>query len=100
MLRWRLSKVDLPPSNAVAQARPDKPVFLTLRADLSLLVGETPVSREALAAALDATSGGDREQRVFLRADRSVNYGDMMEAINALRDAGYLGRKVAPGRPG
>ena len=86
-------KVDLPPSNAVAQARPDKPVFLTLRADLSLLVGETPVSRNGLAAALDAVSAGDRSQRVFVRADRAVSYGDMMEAVNALRDAGYL--KVA-----
>ena len=86
-------KVDLPPSNAVAQARPDKPVFLSLRTDLSLLVGETPVPRDGLAAALDAASNGDKEQRVFLRADREVSYGDMMATINALREAGYL--KVA-----
>jgi biopolymer transport protein ExbD len=83
-------KVDLPPSNAVAQPRPDKPVFLTLRADLSLLVGDTPVARDQLKAALDAASNTDNEQRVFLRADRDVSYGDMMTAINALRDAGYL----------
>src|SRR3978361_217228 len=49
-------KVDLPPSNAVALPRPDKPVFLTLRADLSLLVGETQVDRDQLKAALDAAS--------------------------------------------
>src|SRR5580704_15381388 len=83
-------KVDLPPSNAVAQPRPDKPIFLTLRADLSLLVGETPVARDQLKAALEAASNADREQRVFLRADREVSYGDMMLTINALRDAGYL----------
>jgi biopolymer transport protein ExbD len=83
-------KVDLPPSNAVAMPRPDKPVFLTLRADLSLLVGETPVARDQLKAALDAASNTDNEQRVFLRADREVSYGDMMSTINALRDAGYL----------
>jgi biopolymer transport protein ExbD len=86
-------KVDLPPSNAVAQARPERPVFLTLRADLSLVVDAASVPRDRLAAALDAVSGGDRAQRVFLRADRAVSYGDMMETINALRDAGYL--KVA-----
>src|ERR1700760_193242 len=86
-------KVDLPPSTAVAQSRPDKPVFLSMRADLSLLVGENPVTRDGLATALDAASGGDKEQRVFLRADRGVSYGDVMATINALRDAGYL--KVA-----
>jgi biopolymer transport protein ExbD len=86
-------KVDLPPSNAVAQPRPDKPVFLTLRADLSLLVGETLVPDDALTAALDAASGADKTERVFLRADRAVSYGDVMRTIDALRDAGYL--KVA-----
>jgi biopolymer transport protein ExbD len=83
-------KVDLPPASAAAQARPDKPVFLTLRSDLSLLIGETPVPRDQLTVALDAASGGDREQRVFVRTDRAVSYGDMMEALNALGDAGYL----------
>ena len=86
-------KVDLPPSNSVAQSRPEQPVLLTVRADRSWLVAETPAAREGLAAALDAISGSDRTQRVFIRADRTVSYGDMMEAINALRDAGYL--KVA-----
>ena len=85
--------IDLPPSNAVAQPRPDKPAFLTLRADLSLLVGETVVDHDGLAVALDAASNADRTQRVFLRADHAVSYGDMMDAINALRTAGYL--KVA-----
>jgi biopolymer transport protein ExbD len=83
-------KVDLPPSNAVALPRPDKPIFLTLRADLSLLVGETPIDRDHLKAALDSASNADSEQRVFVRADRDVSYGDMMLTINALRDAGYL----------
>ncbi len=42
---------------------------------------------------LDAASKGDKEQRIFLRADKSVGYGDLMEVMNALRAAGYL--KVA-----
>ncbi|MDB5405625.1 MAG: exbD, partial [Rhodospirillales bacterium] len=43
--------------------------------------------------ALDAASAGDRQQRVFLRADKTVAYGDLTEVMNALRGAGYL--KVA-----
>ncbi len=85
--------VDLPSSAAPQQQRPDKPIYLTLGADLALSLGETPVPREALAAALDAASGGDRTQRVFLRADTVVPYGELMKAMDALRDAGYL--KVA-----
>lgn len=85
--------VELPPSTAPAAPRPDKPVFLTLRADLSLALGEDPVARDALGPALDRAFGGDRDGRVFLRADAGVPYGELMAAMNLLRDAGYL--KVA-----
>ena len=85
--------VDLPTSTAQPQPRPDKPVFLSVKADLSLDLGETPVPRDALTSALDRTTNGDHEQRIFLRADKAVSYGDLMEVMNARRNAGYL--KVA-----
>ncbi len=82
--------VDLPSSTAAPQPRPDKPVFVSLKADHSLAVGDDTVTLEAVAAAVDAASGKNRDQRVFVRADRGVNYGDVMELMNALRTAGYL----------
>jgi len=82
--------VDLPASTAQRQPRPEKPVFLTVRSDLSLVLGETPVARDAVAGALDALTGADKEARIFLRADRSVDYGDLMDVMNGLRSAGYL----------
>jgi biopolymer transport protein ExbD len=85
--------VDLPTSNAERQPRPDQPIFLTVKSDLTLALGDAPVARTALQAALDAVSKGDRTQRVFLRADKSVAYGSLMETMNLLRTAGYL--KVA-----
>jgi biopolymer transport protein ExbD len=85
--------VDLPTSNAQRQPRPDQPIFLTIKSDLSLALGNTPVPRTGLQAALDAMSKGDRTQRVFLRADKAVAYGSLMETMNLLRTAGYL--KVA-----
>ncbi len=85
--------VELPASTAAPQPRPDRPVFLTLRADRTLALGEAAVAPEALGAALDAALDGDRSQRVFLRADTSVPYGALMEVMNRLRAAGYL--KVA-----
>lgn len=86
-------RVDLPASTAQPQPRPDKPVFLTITAERSLALGDAPVPREALGPALDAATGRDWEQRVFLRADKGVPYGEVMAVLNLLRGAGYL--KVA-----
>jgi biopolymer transport protein ExbD len=85
--------VDLPTSNAERQPRPDQPIFLTIKSDLTLALGDAPVARTALPGTLDAASKGDRTQRVFLRADKAVAYGNLMETMNLLRAAGYL--KVA-----
>ena len=85
--------VDLPTSNAERQPRPDKPIFLTIKSDRSLAIGDAPVARDALQSSLDALTNNDRSMRIFLRADKTVPYGDLMDAMNALRSAGYL--KVA-----
>ena len=82
--------VDLPVSTAKQQPRPDKPVFLTVKPDLSLAIGDRTITRPALSATLDQETGKDKDKRIFLRADRIVPYGDLMEVMNALRDAGYL----------
>jgi biopolymer transport protein ExbD len=85
--------VELPISTAEPQPRPDRPLYLTVRSDLTLTLGEASIAGAELRAALDQRTGGDREQRVFLRADRSIPYGDLMRVMNLLREAGYL--KVA-----
>jgi biopolymer transport protein ExbD len=82
--------VDLPRSAAEQAPRPDKPIFLTLRADQTLALGDAPVARDALSAAIDAASGGDKSQRVFLRGDKTVPYEAVMQTLDALRAAGYL----------
>jgi biopolymer transport protein ExbD len=85
--------VDLPASNAQPQPRPDKPVYLTVKPDLSLSVGNETVGRSALPRALDASTSGQKDTRIFLRADKLVPYGEVMQVMNMLRAAGYL--KVA-----
>jgi biopolymer transport protein ExbD len=82
--------VDLPVSTAKAQPRPERPVFITIKADRTLAIGDAPVAPAALGAAIDATTRSDRGQRLFLRADKSVPYGDVMGVMNLLRRAGYL----------
>ncbi|CAH2405994.1 TonB system transport protein ExbD [Mesorhizobium escarrei] len=94
--------VDLPGSTATPAPRPETPLFLTLKNDLSLAIGNDTVPRAAFAAALAGRTKGDRQTRIFLRADKAVGYGELMEVMNLLRGAGYLkialvGLETAPG---
>jgi len=82
--------VDLPAANAEPAPRPDKPLFLTLKSDLTLALDNDALTRSVLAAALDRATNGDKQQRVFLRADKTVPYGELMNLMNELRGAGYL----------
>jgi biopolymer transport protein ExbD len=48
------------------------------------------VGRDQLKARLDEKTHGNTDERVFVRADKSVDYGDLMEVLNLLRTTGYL----------
>lgn len=83
-------KVDLPASTAKPQPRPEKPIFLSVKADQSVYLGDDKVTREQLGQILDAKTQGKRDTTIFFQADKGVDYGDLMEVMNALRGAGYL----------
>ncbi len=83
-------KVDLPASTAKPQPRPEKPIFLSVKADQSLYLGDDKVAREQLGQILDARTQGKKDTTIFFQADKGVDYGDLMEVMNALRGAGYL----------
>lgn len=85
--------VDLPASNAPPTPKKEEPIVLSVAGDLSLALGDKKVSMEQLGSVLDAVTDNDHEQRIFLRADKTVAYGEVMDVMNGLRDAGYL--KVA-----
>ena len=82
--------VNLPASTAPEQPRPDKPVFVTIKPDETIAVGETVVTREQLPAALDSATNDHKDETIFVRADKTLSYGSLMEVMNSLRDAGYL----------
>jgi biopolymer transport protein ExbD len=82
--------VNLPSSTAQPQQRPPKPVYLTLKADGSLALGDDPISRAELRDVLATATSGNKDERIFLRGDRVVPYGDVMALMNDLRGAGYL----------
>jgi biopolymer transport protein ExbD len=82
--------VDLPTSTAMPEKKPDKPTYITIKADLSLALGETPIKRQDLIAVLDNTLNAAKDHRLFLRADQTVPYGQMMDVLEILRKGGYL----------
>ena len=85
--------VDLPSSTATPQKKPDKPTYVTIKADLAVAIGETQVKRVDLVRTLDAVPDQGKDRRIFLRADRAVPYGELMDVLERLRAGGYL--KVA-----
>lgn len=82
--------VDLPAAHVQPSPRTEKPVFVTLKADLSLLVGEEAVTPGRFGSMVDVAAGLKRDSRIFIRADKSVPYGEIMKLFNDLRANGYL----------
>ena len=87
--------VDLPASSAAPPKQPDKPIYVTVKADLGLAIGDADVRREDLLSSLDAASANQvgKDTRLYLRADRVVSYGELMKVLEMLRIGGC--RKVS-----
>jgi biopolymer transport protein ExbD len=81
--------VDLPSSTAIPQKKPDKPTYVTIKADLAVAIGEIPVKRVDLVRSLDAMPDEGKDRHIFLRADRAVPYGELMDVLERLRVGGY-----------
>ncbi|MGY3685415.1 TonB system transport protein ExbD [Vibrio coralliilyticus] len=81
--------VDLPTSSAAPTPQPKAPFYLTVSTDLALTLGEErTVTLEQLPQAL-ARALPDKEQRIYLRADKALDYQSLMKVMNALVAEGY-----------
>ena len=81
--------VDLPTSTATPQKKPDKPIYVSIKPDLTLFVGEEQVKRASLVGSLEHIPEATKDKFVFLRADRGVPYGELMDVMELLRTGGY-----------
>lgn len=87
-------QVDLPKSQAQQiEDQDNKPLEITLSKEGNIYVGETQVNRDRLVNLLSAMTGSDSDRRIFIRADQTLNYGQVMDILGALNGAGF--RKVA-----
>lgn len=80
--------VDLPSSSITAQRKPDKPTFVSIKPGIGIAIGEQIVSRKDLIRTLDATDT-NKDRIIYVRADKLVHYGELMEVLEQLRNGGY-----------
>ena len=88
--------VDLPDSKAKALDQEAKPVQISIDQAGAIFIDEAPIAEAALSARLAQIAGSSKEEggpRVFLRADRGLDYGRVMRVMGELNNAGL--RKVA-----
>jgi biopolymer transport protein TolR len=82
-------QVDLPDTEAKSLNTDDEPLTLTVRADGSLFLQETPIAFAELTPRLEAVAKAGFDQRIFIRADTTADYGvvaQVMARINAAGD--------------
>ena len=78
-------KVNLPASTST-----EKPVYLSVKADNSMFIGNDPVTDETMITALNALTEGKKDTTIFFRADKTVDYETLMKVMDTLHQAGYL----------
>jgi len=86
-------QVDLPKTDAQPVKGEDQPITLSLDSAGKLYIGDTEIASDALIAKLKAIIGQKPDQRIFIRADKGIEYGKVMEVMGMLGGAGF--EKVA-----
>ena len=86
-------KVDLPKVKATALTDIKDPIEVTVKLDGEVYIGESKVELENLIPRLNAITEQNTEARIYIRGDRVVAYGRIMEIMSIINSAGYI--KVA-----
>jgi len=81
--------VDLPKTSAQQVGGKDEPLVVSVNSKGEVFLGETPYEIAALAAKLKAVHEEKPDQRVFMRGDKAVDYGKMMEVMGVVIDSGF-----------
>ena len=81
--------VDLPKTKAQPLGQDREPLSVSVRKDGNIYLQNTPIEEDALEARLEAISKNGYDQRIFVRGDKSVDYGRVMEVMGLLNAAGF-----------
>jgi biopolymer transport protein TolR len=81
--------VDLPKTQAQSIGQPDEPLVISVDAEGGVFLQETKVAVDDLVAKLVAITGANPGTRIFIRADRRIAYGRVMEVMGTVNAAGF-----------
>ena len=81
--------VDLPESQAGELSTPSEPIIVTVNSDGQIFVGEAEVTIDALILTLTDVTGGNLDQRVYVRGDRASSYGAVLLVMGEINAAGF-----------
>ena len=85
--------VDLPTTKSGAISGKDEPLTITINKNREIFIGDNVVKAETLIIKLDAIAGLKKQSRIFIRADTELSYGEVMELMSLITNAGF--NKVA-----
>ncbi len=94
--------VDLPKTEASALPGADEPLTITVDAEGKIYVQETEVTVDRLVPRLVAIIEATRRDvpRIFIRGDRAINYGRVMEVMGTINAAGFTRVALLAESPG
>jgi biopolymer transport protein TolR len=81
--------VDLPKTKAQPLSQDREPLSVSVRRDGRIYLQNTPVSEDDLVPRLTAISGNGYDQRIFVRGDKAVDYGRVMQVMAMISAAGF-----------
>lgn len=85
--------VDLPKATLKPLNQNQDPLVITVNADGDIFIQEAAIPDDALVARLRAVTQANSELRIFVRGDRAINYGRVIQVMGMLSQAGFT--KVA-----
>ena len=86
-------QVDLPQTQASAIRDPDEPIAVSINAEGKVFLQDTEIEMENLGPRLRAITGTNPDIRIFVRGDKTVDYGRVIEVMGTINAAGF--NKVA-----
>ena len=86
-------QVDLPESSADTLPEETEPLTLTINSKGEIFIQETKVEYEKIIAKILAVSNNRTDTRIFVRGDKTINYGRVLEIMGMLSGSGFT--KVA-----
>ncbi|GAA5252792.1 protein TolR [Candidatus Rickettsia kedanie] len=81
--------VDLPETNSSAISGQDEPLVVTINNKGEIFLLETPIERTHLTDKLSNITKEKKDARIFVRGDRNVSYGQVVEIVAEIHAAGF-----------